>query len=289
MSGFHAAGSGARPDGDALQRLTFKISSASALARTVVTSAAVAATGSAANLSAELAAAFQYNESDRVCAYPLRVRDKVLAVVLVDETGKTRLSRRRWKPWLRRRKRGSKPSASARKLRPQLDDHGLQRPYAAPVFQGQGRLAGLQHCFRPRGARAAAFGFGLPAARGDGRQRPLEPGIRATPGTEPQARFREYGAESNCARRVRRPGGRYRERFGVACAGDGRVRKQRLRGRSANLRERDGPRRRDRRLRSLLPRAKPGACRRIRSRAGAVAFLYRRLSGQPLAQAGGGG
>ena len=89
MSGFHAAGSGARPDGDALQRLTFKISSASALARTVVTSAAVAATGSAANLSAELAAAFQYNESDRVCAYPLRVRDKVLAVVLVDETGKT--------------------------------------------------------------------------------------------------------------------------------------------------------------------------------------------------------
>ncbi len=89
MLGFHAAGGGAQPDGDALQRLTFKTASASALARAVVTSAAVSTTGSAANLSAELAAAFQYSESDRVYAYPLRLRNKVLAVVLVDETGKT--------------------------------------------------------------------------------------------------------------------------------------------------------------------------------------------------------
>lgn len=89
MSGLHAAGGGALPDGDTLRRLRFKTASAAALERAVVNSEAVETTGSAANVSAEAAAAFQYNESDRVHVYPLRLRGKVLAVVLVDGNGET--------------------------------------------------------------------------------------------------------------------------------------------------------------------------------------------------------
>ncbi len=89
MSGFHAAGSGARPDDDALKRLTFKTSSAAAAARAVDICDTVAATGSAANLSVELAAAFEYSESDRVYVYPLCLRGKALAVVVADAGGET--------------------------------------------------------------------------------------------------------------------------------------------------------------------------------------------------------
>ena len=46
----------------------------------------MAATGAAADLSAEAAAALGYGESDRVLVYPLRLRGKALAVVLIDES-----------------------------------------------------------------------------------------------------------------------------------------------------------------------------------------------------------
>ncbi len=89
MLGFRAAGGGAQPAGDALQQLTFSVSAAPALEHAVDTCDIVETTGAPANLSAELAAAFQYGESERVYAYPLRLRDKVLGVVLIDEAGKT--------------------------------------------------------------------------------------------------------------------------------------------------------------------------------------------------------
>lgn len=86
MSGFHAAGGGARPSGDALRRLTFDAASAAAVERAIVEREIVAATGAAADLSAEAAAALGYGESDRVLVYPLRLRGKALAVVLIDES-----------------------------------------------------------------------------------------------------------------------------------------------------------------------------------------------------------
>lgn len=89
LLGFHAAGDGAPIDLDTLQRLTFSIASASSLAHAIDTSDTVTTTGAAANLSPEAVETFQYSESDRVYVYPLRMRGKVLAVVLVDETGAT--------------------------------------------------------------------------------------------------------------------------------------------------------------------------------------------------------
>ncbi len=89
MLGFRSSGSGVKPSGDAFQRLTFSTAEALAVAHAIDSRDMVTTTGSSTNVSPEITGAFEYTEADRVFVYPLRLRDKVLAVVLIDETGET--------------------------------------------------------------------------------------------------------------------------------------------------------------------------------------------------------
>jgi hypothetical protein len=89
MLGFRSSGNGLQPEADAFQRLTFSTASAAAVAQAIDSRDMVTTTGVSSNVSSELVGAFKYAETDRVYVYPLRLRDKVLAVVLVDETGAT--------------------------------------------------------------------------------------------------------------------------------------------------------------------------------------------------------
>ena len=89
MLGFRSSGNGIQPEAEAFQRLTFSTASAAAAAHAIDSRDMVTTTGVPSNVSSELVGAFAYAEADRVYVYPLRLRDKVLAVVLVDEAGAT--------------------------------------------------------------------------------------------------------------------------------------------------------------------------------------------------------
>ena len=79
------------PDSDSFQRLTIDTATAASVAQAIGSRDTVVTTGAAENVSKELAQAFAYSEDDVVNVYPLRLRDKVLAVVLVDGSGGARI------------------------------------------------------------------------------------------------------------------------------------------------------------------------------------------------------
>lgn len=88
LLGFRAAGACSEKIREGAPRLAFPLSEAGAIAHAVESLDRIATTGAAGQVSPALAELFELSESDQVRLFPVRLRDKVLAILYCDGHGR---------------------------------------------------------------------------------------------------------------------------------------------------------------------------------------------------------